>query len=98
MKMLAVERRRGRRGCKDSMVLEARVTEKGRLRRAVSWCLAWCEWWMVVVVLLLRREALGEEQDALGNKCSTTNEDEGMIWRFVEKRGARFESLILSQS
>lgn len=75
----------GRRGCKDSMVLEARVTEKGRLRRVVPWCLAWCGWW--VVVLLLRWGALGEEQDALGNKCSTASKDEGVIWRFVEKRG-----------
>lgn len=50
------------------------------------------------MLLLLRRGALGEEPDVLENKCSTASEDEGVIWRFVEKRGAGFESLILSQS
>lgn len=35
--------------------------------------------WVWVVVLLLRWGALGEEPDALENKCSTASEDEGVI-------------------
>lgn len=58
---------------------------EGEVEKSGAWCLARCEWW--VVVLLLRWGALGEEQDALGNKCSPASEDEGVIWRFVEKRG-----------
>lgn len=77
------------------MVLEARVTEQGRLRRVVPGRPAWH---MRMVMLLPRWGALGEEQDTLGNKCSTASEDIGLIWRGEEEKRARFEKLILSQS
>lgn len=79
-------------------MLEARVTEQGRLRRVVPRCPAWPSLWMRMAVLLPRWGALEEEQATLGNKCSTASEDIGMIWRGEEEKGARFEKLILSQS
>lgn len=60
----------------------------GVVEEGAPWGLARPSMWMVGGGAVVRWEAPGPgEQATFGNKCLTTSEDEGVIWRCVEGKG-----------